>query len=61
MHFLVYVIMEICWVLHALDLIYFGGQSLHWHNRFVALDLLTKTIQSGVLKAWLGEHNHMTD
>jgi len=27
MHFLVYVIMEICWVLHALDLVYFGGQS----------------------------------
>lgn len=61
MHFFVYVIMEIHWVLHALDLMYFGGQSLHWFNCFVALDLPPKTIQSDVLKAWLGEYHHMRD
>lgn len=53
--------MEFWWGLQALDLMYFEGQSLCWRNSFVALDLLTKTIQPGVLKAWLGEHNRVID
>lgn len=34
MHSLVYVIAESCWILHALDLVDFEGQNLHWQRQF---------------------------